>query len=214
MGKPGVMIYFDIIPAIQMLSNDECGELFKTILQYSSFGECAEPSNRVKLAWAFMKPLIDRDNQKYIDVSIQNKYKVYKRECKRRNVAPLDLEEWISTDNQKLSSDINRYPTTTPTTTTIPTTTSTIKEKTNNKFSSPSIEQIQQYAAENNLPDCAEDFFLYYDSNGWMVGKNKMKSWKSAYSRWVKQNKKDVKNIVTGKNGNTEPIFFKGITRL
>ena len=27
----------------------------------------------------------------------------------------------------------------------------------------------------------------YYDSNGWMVGKNKMKAWKSAASRWIRQ---------------------------
>ena len=31
----------------------------------------------------------------------------------------------------------------------------------------------------------AERFFLFYDSKGWMVGKNKMKNWKSAASRWI-----------------------------
>ena len=31
----------------------------------------------------------------------------------------------------------------------------------------------------------AEKFFHYYTSNGWYVGKGKMKSWKAAVSGWV-----------------------------
>lgn len=33
-------------------------------------------------------------------------------------------------------------------------------------------------------------FFDYYESNGWKVGKNKMKCWKSAANQWIARNKK------------------------
>lgn len=36
-----------------------------------------------------------------------------------------------------------------------------------------------------------EKFYYYYESNGWKVGKNKMKDWKMAASGWISRNKKD-----------------------
>tara|TARA_R110001599_G_scaffold256246_2_gene456414 strand:+ start:4028 stop:4654 length:627 start_codon:yes stop_codon:yes gene_type:complete len=36
----------------------------------------------------------------------------------------------------------------------------------------------------------AERFFYYYESQGWKVGKNKMKNWKMSASGWVSRNNK------------------------
>ena len=36
--------------------------------------------------------------------------------------------------------------------------------------------------------DWAEDMWCFYDSKNWMVGKNKMSNWKSAATRWAKNN--------------------------
>ena len=56
------------------------------------------------------------------------------------------------------------------------------------KFIPPSLEEAKAYFAEKGSTDIeAENFMDYYDSNGWMVGKNKMKAWKSAASRWIRQ---------------------------
>jgi len=37
----------------------------------------------------------------------------------------------------------------------------------------------------------AEKFYYFYESNGWKVGKNKMKEWRMAASGWVSRNKKE-----------------------
>lgn len=37
------------------------------------------------------------------------------------------------------------------------------------------------------IRDVASTFYLYYESNGWMVGKNKMKKWDKALLRWMNQ---------------------------
>lgn len=52
------------------------------------------------------------------------------------------------------------------------------------KFKPPTIDEIKAHAIEKNLPDEAAKFFDYYESNGWKVGKNKMASWRSAFSGW------------------------------
>lgn len=53
-----------------------------------------------------------------------------------------------------------------------------------NKFVAPSIQEIQDFIASKNLNVDAKTFFYHYESNGWMVGKNKMKSWTATVQKW------------------------------
>ena len=57
------------------------------------------------------------------------------------------------------------------------------------KFVKPTIEEIKEYAKEINANINAEKFFYHYESKGWMIGKNKMKSWKAAVRTWKLNNK-------------------------
>jgi hypothetical protein len=53
------------------------------------------------------------------------------------------------------------------------------------RFSPPTAEDLKLQAAKIGLPEReAEKFFCYYASNGWRVGKNKMKQWRIALSGW------------------------------
>jgi uncharacterized protein YdaU (DUF1376 family) len=67
------------------------------------------------------------------------------------------------------------------------------KEKVS-KFKKPSLEEVKQYCAERNKGVDAERFFNYYESNGWQIGKNKMKNWKAAVHTWEKNNVQPVKS--------------------
>ena len=53
-------------------------------------------------------------------------------------------------------------------------------------FKTPSLDELNTFCLENNLDLNTSDFLNYYDSNGWMVGKNKMKDWKATVRRWSK----------------------------
>lgn len=52
------------------------------------------------------------------------------------------------------------------------------------KFIKPTIEEIKSYCLEKGISLDAEKFYYYYESKGWMIGKNKMKSWKAAIMTW------------------------------
>jgi hypothetical protein len=55
------------------------------------------------------------------------------------------------------------------------------------RFQKPSLEEIKLQASKIGLIDSeAEKFFNYYESNGWRVGRNPMKSWVSALANWKK----------------------------
>lgn len=51
----------------------------------------------------------------------------------------------------------------------------------------PTLEACNEYAKKIGLPeDQASWFFNFYQSNGWKVGRNAMKSWESAMNNWRK----------------------------
>ena len=52
-------------------------------------------------------------------------------------------------------------------------------------FIKPSIEEVQLQATKIGLDlSQSESFFNYYESNGWKVGRNPMRSWPHALSNW------------------------------
>lgn len=57
-------------------------------------------------------------------------------------------------------------------------------------FIKPSIEEIQKYCNERNNNVDANRFYNFYESKGWMVGKNKMKDWKAAVRTWEQKEDK------------------------
>ena len=68
--------------------------------------------------------------------------------------------------------------------------------KENNKkknFVKPTIDEIEAYIKENNLNVNPQNFYDYYESNGWMVGHNHMKSYQATLRRWSRTNKEDVR---------------------
>jgi hypothetical protein len=65
-------------------------------------------------------------------------------------------------------------------------TTNKNEKKERSIFKAPSLDELNAFCLENNLILSASDFLNYYDSNGWMVGKNKMKDWKATVRRWSK----------------------------
>lgn len=52
------------------------------------------------------------------------------------------------------------------------------------RFIKPTLEEVKAYCQERGNNIDPERFIDYYESNGWMVGKNKMKDWKAAVRTW------------------------------
>lgn len=62
-----------------------------------------------------------------------------------------------------------------------------IAGKKRQSFSPPTADEVAAYCAEKGYGIDAEYFVLYYEARGWMLGKQKMKSWKSAVAMWNKR---------------------------
>lgn len=66
------------------------------------------------------------------------------------------------------------------------------KKEGGKRFFPPSIDEIQKYLEERNIKNFgAEQFYDFYESKNWMIGKNKMKDWKAAVRTWERREDKN-----------------------
>ena len=55
------------------------------------------------------------------------------------------------------------------------------------RFCPPTVDEVKAYCLEKNYTVDAENFCDFYESKGWFVGKNKMKSWQAAVRTWQRR---------------------------
>ena len=55
------------------------------------------------------------------------------------------------------------------------------------QFNKPTLEEVTRLFQLKgvNSADQAAQFFYHYESNGWYVGKAKMRSWRAAVAGWI-----------------------------
>lgn len=71
-----------------------------------------------------------------------------------------------------------------------------VTTKNTRRFAPPTKDDIDLYCIDKDQltpSGVIDDFIDFYESKGWMVGKNKMKDWKAAWRRWIKNNKPPAK---------------------
>ena len=59
-----------------------------------------------------------------------------------------------------------------------------VGHKPSKRFTPPTLDDVSDYCYERGSSVDPQRFVDYYTSNGWMVGKNKMKDWKAAVRTW------------------------------
>lgn len=72
-------------------------------------------------------------------------------------------------------------------------------------FKKPSVEEIAEYCRKRGNDIDPEEFFAFYESKGWFVGKSKMKKWESAVITWEKSRAK--RKIQTPRQTGKESAF-------
>lgn len=142
---------------------EEREHMRKTIINYGLYGILpAGLSELEEMAWTICKDLIDQQH--------------HRREVNAANRAGKKAEPATNEENQE-NSAIEPQPEEKPV--------QEIQEKPKRKnFVKPTVEEIAAYCKEKNYNINAQQFFNYYESNGWKIGRNAMKSWQAAVQNW------------------------------
>ena len=61
------------------------------------------------------------------------------------------------------------------------------------RFTPPTVEEVKAYCTERQNTVDPVSFISFYESKGWMIGKNKMKDWKAAVRTWERSRQTEKK---------------------
>lgn len=168
--KKSFLLYCDIIHTVEQLTDEQAGNLFKHILRYVNDQDPQSDSVITKIAFEPIRQALKRDLEKYESIRKRNSDNARMRwDATASSGIPNDTKNADSDIVIGIDSDKD------------------IKVK-KDVFVKPSIIEIKTYMTEIGMADVSEKWFDYYESNGWLVGKNKMKNWKAAVRTWKSNN--------------------------
>jgi len=187
--KKGFILYADIIGMVNQLPNDKAGLLFKHILSYVNDENPVSDDLIINISFEPIKASLKRDLEKYERIKERNSLNGSKG-GRPKTVNPKEPQKPSGLSGnpkkpQKADSDSDSDSVRDKVSDSVK------EEKSNSKvnrvnFIPPTIDQVKEYCLERNNNVDPERFIDHYSSNGWMVGKNKMKDWKAAIRTWEK----------------------------
>ena len=92
--KPGVMIYFDMLPVLRTLSNTDKGILFEAILQYGESKELIPLTKKTAVIWPLIQQRMAVDESRYMRTVTRRAYAAYRRWAKQQGEEPLEFIQW------------------------------------------------------------------------------------------------------------------------
>jgi hypothetical protein len=168
--KKSFLLYCDVIHTIEQLTDEQAGDLFKHILRYVNDLNPQSDSVITKIAFEPIRQALKRDLDKYESIRKRNSDNARMRwDATALSGIPNDTKN--ADRDIVIGSDIDKD----------------IKKQ-RVVFEKPTLLDLKNYMLEIGMADVSEKWFDYYESNGWLVGKNKMKNWKAAVRTWKNNN--------------------------
>lgn len=181
MERESMVFYRSFYEAIKDLPDIELAQAFRAIAEYGLNGIALECSGSARVALKMAMPQIDKNNARYEN----GKKGGRPAEDPNGNLKKTKLNQKVTKENQTITkpepnvnvndNDIKKK--------------DTIVSKEKAHFVPPTLENVIGYCRESGYTIDAQRFIDFYESKGWMIGKNRMKDWKAAVRNWARQEK-------------------------
>lgn len=176
MCRESFVFYRSFYEAIRQLPRDIQGEIYTAIMEYGLNGRETERLKPIaRSIFMLIKPQIEANWQRY-----QNGKKGAVHGSKggrpaKQQTPPESQSNPNETPNVNANVNANEN----------------VNDNVNvnvnvnaSAFSPPTLTEVEEYCKERGNRVDAKRFVNFYEAKGWMVGKNKMKSWKAAVRSW------------------------------
>lgn len=187
--KKSFVMYESWGAAIEKMSNEQAGELIKAIYAYQKDPDAVPEDPALAFVFELIKQQLDADSQRYKEACAARSEAGKKGGRPKTNAS--DKKQMVSEESKKSkcfsekakkADNDNEYDNDLK-----ENTLEGVKEK---RFAPPTLENVSEYCREMGYTHVdAERFIDYYASNGWMVGKNRMKDWKAVVRNWDRSEK-------------------------
>lgn len=188
--KKSFVMYESWGAAIEKMSNEQAGELIKAIYAYQKDPDAVPEDPALAFVFELIKQQLDADSQRYKEACAARSEAGKKGGRPKANAS--DKKQMVSAESKKSkcfsekakkADNDNEYDNDLKKENTI----DGVKEK---RFAPPTLENVSEYCREMGYTNVdAARFIDFYTSNGWMVGKNRMKDWKAAVRNWDRREK-------------------------
>jgi|DEB0MinimDraft_6_1074348.scaffolds.fasta_scaffold128060_2 hypothetical protein len=170
--KKSFILHDDSRHVFNELSDEDAGKLIKELINYSTFinSEKLMKANKANALFGLLNVLaapfkaqMDRDLEKWLET----------REARSSNgkLGGRPKGKKQKKANKAVSVNVNVN--------------DNVTVKDNIKKIPPEKKDVMEYMHQKKITSFqVDDFMDYYESNGWLVGRNKMKDWKSTICRW------------------------------
>lgn len=199
--KSSFILHFSQRQAFESMTDAEAGRCIKRVFQYAETGshdECADDP-AVRFSLLFITERLDQDAAAYSERCRKNKESGEKggRPAKNRTVIS-ETERLFQKPNgyfhNPTDSDIDSVSdsdTQEKDNTGPPDGGSVSEGKSEGKrFIPPTVSQVAEYVLSLKSTVDPEAFVAFYESKGWMIGKNKVEDWKACARTWEANDKK------------------------
>jgi len=156
MQKDSIIIYRSFYEAIKDLPKELQADAWQCIFEYGLNDNQQELTGIVSTVFKLIKPQLDANKKRFENGQKGGRPKT---EPKPNNNLTITKDKPNVNDNVNNNDNVNKKV----------------------KFIKPTIEDIKKEFPNFN----AEHFYNYYESNGWMIGRNKMKEWKATVKNWM-----------------------------
>ena len=185
--KKSFVMYESWGAAIEKMSNEQAGELIKAIYAYQKDPDAVPEDPALAFVFELIKQQLDTDGQRYKEACAARSEAGKKGGRPKTNAS--DKKQMVSEESkkskcfsEKAKKADNEYDNDLK-----ENTIDGVKEK---RFAPPTLENVSEYCREMGYTNVdAARFIDFYTSNGWMVGKNRMKDWKAAVRNWDRREK-------------------------
>ena len=100
--RPGIMVYFDLLPQLEEYSPEEVGILFMAMLEFGAYGTIPTFEDRgMRIIWREVQGKIERDNAKYQQKVLDGAYGAYKREMEKIGREALPKQKWLEAQKER-----------------------------------------------------------------------------------------------------------------
>lgn len=205
MKRTTLLLYIDQLEAVlPELTMEERGELLTALTGHAQGEEPDLSSTGLRVAYSIMAKALDANYEHYDQVR------------EKRTEAGRRSREAAANKSQQMLTNANTCTPSTGTSTSSGTgsgtgTSSSIGPLTGTErergadapttttqrgdFKRPSLDEVRAYCESGGYNIVPEAFLDYYEANGWMVGRSKMKDWKAAVRTWARREAPATKEL-------------------
>ena len=176
--RDSVLFYRSFYDALKNIPCDERLKVYDAIMEYGMYDTEPELDGVALAIFLLAKPQIDANNKRYKNgCAAKQKKTVSKIEANcKQDVSKAEANGKQNRSEAEAKEKEKEK--------------EKVKEKVNKIFKPPTVAEVKAYCDERRNAVDPQSFVDFYESKGWMIGKNKMKDWKAAVRTWEKNETK------------------------